>query len=567
MSKLCTRSRFGLIVGSAVSLLACSGNNSTPPDNTGGTASVGGSDTNGGASSGGVPAATGGTSSVGTGGATQQATGGNAAIPTGGSVSTSTGGSKATGGSVASATGGANATGGMPAATGGLKGLGGQATATGGSTPTGGKAATGGSDMGTGGAASGAGGNATTGGNAATGGVVATGGKAAGGKAATGGMAPTGGSAGTTGGSGGGNSTTGFPAGYPSPTAANVGQCQSVQPSGGYCPGGGVGPVCIECLFGGSTYDNATSGTTALETSEAGNYAVTVTLGGTAASQVYVSAESNRGLTSRQNLISIGAGQTADYAFVVNVRPRESEPAEAVAGGYAGLDLFFSGPTASPPEVTSIGYALVSAATKPIMVYIASDSTACDQPGDAFGGWGQMLPEYFAPPVGVANYADSGESSSSFYGNGLLWGAIKSHWVAGDWVLIQFGHNDKGVADSVVQTNLEKYVTDALAANVTPIIISPPARVQMTNGVEGDQSSLHAAAAQAAATAKNVAYIDLTALSTAWYNSLGSQAAALAYHANGSDATHTNIAGAEKISGLVVNAMKTQNIPLAQYLR
>ena len=73
--------------------------------------------------------------------------------------------------------------------------------------------------------------------------------------------------------------------------------------------------------------------------------------------------------------------------------------------------------------------------------------------------------------------------------------------------------------------------------------------------------------AQAAATAANIAYIDLTALSTAWYNTLGSQAAALKYHANGTDATHTNLQGAEVLAGLVTANMKAQNLPLAQYLR
>ena len=178
-----------------------------------------------------------------------------------------------------------------------------------------------------------------------------------------------------------------------------------------------------------------------------------------------------------------------------------------------------------------------------------------------------MLPEYFGPPISVANYANSGASSSSFYGSSELWGGVKAHWTAGDYVLIQFGHNDKGVADATVQANLTKYVNDAKAANVTPILVSPPARVQFQGNVDGDQSSLHAAAAQAAATAANIAYIDLTALSTAWYNTLGSQAAALKYHANGTDATHTNLQGAEVLAGLVTANMKTQGLPLAKYLR
>jgi lysophospholipase L1-like esterase len=261
------------------------------------------------------------------------------------------------------------------------------------------------------------------------------------------------------------------------------------------------------------------------------------------------------------------AGQSSNYAFVVNVRAMEGQPNHAGGpSGYPGLDLFFSGPASNPPQVSAIGYALASTTTKPIMVYIASDSTVCDQTGGAFGGWGQMLPQYFAPPVGIANYANSGASSSSFYGSSDLWGAIKAHWTTGDWVIVQFGHNDKGVADATVQANLEKYVSDAQAAGVNAILVSPPARVSTVP--VGDQSSLHAAAAQAAATAKNVPYIDLTSLSSDWYDNVcKTKAVALTYHANGSDATHTNLAGGDMLAGFVANAIKTQNIGLAKYLR
>jgi lysophospholipase L1-like esterase len=200
------------------------------------------------------------------------------------------------------------------------------------------------------------------------------------------------------------------------------------------------------------------------------------------------------------------------------------------------------------------------------MVYIASDSTTCDQTGGAYGGWGQMLPQYFAPPVGVANYANSGASSSSFYGSANFWGAIKKKWSAGDWVIVQFGHNDKGTADSAVQANLEKYVSDAQAAGVNAILVSPPARVSSVP--VGDQSGLHAAAAKAAAAAKSVPFIDLTALSSDFYDNVcKTKPVAMTYHANGTDGTHTNLAGADKMAGFVANAIKTQNLGLAKYLR
>ena len=290
---------------------------------------------------------------------------------------------------------------------------------------------------------------------------------------------------------------------------------------------------------------------------------MTVTLGGAAAGDTFVSAESNRGLLSTA---TTAAGKSVEYAFAVDVRARESEPTEPnVNAGYPGLDLYFSG---TNPEVSAIGYAVATAATRPTNIFIASDSTACDQPTSAFAGWGQMLPEFFGPAVEISNYADSGESSASFYGSGGLWGAVKANWKAGDWVLIQFGHNDKSSTDAQVETNLEKYVTDAQAAGVNAVLISPPARVGTWNGnVLADQSGLHPASAQGAAAAKKVPFIDLTTLSTAWYNSLGSKAAALKFHANDSDATHTNLAGGTMLASIVANAIKTQNLGLAPYLR
>jgi lysophospholipase L1-like esterase len=344
----------------------------------------------------------------------------------------------------------------------------------------------------------------------------------------------------------------GIPAGYPAPTADNAAKCSTVPMSGGFCPGGGAGPVCLRCLFGSTTYNTSeTPPAPADAIAAAGDYVVSAQLG--SVGPVFVSAESSRGLLSN-GLAS------QSYAFVVDVRPMEGQPNHAGGPvGYAGLDLFFSGPAGL--KVTAIGYARAAANTKPVMVYIAGDSTVCDQTGNVYGGWGQMLPRYFAPPVGIANYANSGAASGSF---NTYWNMIKAKWAAGDWVMIQFGHNDGSTANSVVQANLEKMVADAQAANVTPVLVSPPARVQ--GFPITDQSSLHAAAAKAAAAAKKCAYIDLTALSTAWYDTLPNKATALSYHAE-AGATHTNLAGADKLAELIAKNIKAQNIGLAKYLR
>ena len=552
--------RFALLPFLTLSgLMACSGTDSSGVPNGSGGAPQGGSTGSGGATA--APPATGGT----------QATGGIAAtggLPgTGGSVATGgvvgTGGTADTGGSPASggktSDGGATPPKGGTLATGGTTGSGGTTTA--GSTAGGGTAGATGAGGAAGATAAGGAAGAPTAGGAA-------GAAAAGGAAGAAGAIAAGGAAGATatGGAAGAPpppSPGTIPTGYPNPTPDNYAKCQKVSIGGAdnACAGQPSGNICIECLFGGNTYNTSETSATADATSEAGNYLVTVTLGGAAAGDTLVTAESSRGMLQS---VTTTPGQSLTYAFVINVRAMEGQPNHAGGpGGYPGLDLFFSG---KDPQVSAIGYTLATAATKPIMVYVASDSTTCDQTGGAYGGWGQMLPEYFAPPVGIANYANSGASSSSFYGSADKWGAIKSKWTTGDWAIIQFGHNDKGTADSAVQSNLEKYVSDAQAAGVNAILVSPPARVGSVP--VGDQSSIHAAAAKAAATAKSVPFIDLTALSSDWYDNVcKTKTVAMTYHANGTDGTHTNLAGGEQLAGLVVKAMKDQNIALAKYLR
>jgi lysophospholipase L1-like esterase len=446
-------------------------------------------------------------------------------------------------GTAAGARGGGGEAGGTAAGAAGT--LGGAGRGAAGTTGLGGAA---------GGSSGGRGGAAGSGAGAGTAGMTGLGG--------TTGVAGTTGAAGTT--SAGG---TGIPAGYPTPTPANRMMCttvgQSRSPNGAMvCPGGGAGPVCIQCLFGGSTFNN-TNVATAQATMEAGNYAVTVSVGGSSPGQTEIDAETNRVLLAP---VSTTAGQSTTYAFVVNVRAKEGQPTENVAAGYPGLDLYFSGPTASPPQVSAIGFALVSAATKPVMVYVASDSTACDQSDTDYAGWGQMLPQFLAPPAGVANYADSGESSGSFLANAAEWTVVKNAMVAGDWVLIQFGHNDGSTSSSTFQSNITQMVMDAKAKGATPVLVAPPARATFSGQTLSDQSSLHAADMQAVATAQKVAYIDLTSITTTWYNQLGPNGWQQ-YHALGTDKTHTNAAGAAKIAGFVASALETQTIGLAQYLR
>jgi lysophospholipase L1-like esterase len=345
---------------------------------------------------------------------------------------------------------------------------------------------------------------------------------------------------------------------------ADTTDAATISPSDGAAPAGpdptaAARAICttdattgeISCHFGGSP----------------GNYDVTFVLGGATAAKTEVQTETLREVLAE---VDTAAGQTSRYAFTINVRQPEGQPAEAVAAGTPGLDMYFLGPA---PLLDGIGYA---PADNPTVLYIAGDSTVCDQTDPNYAGWGQLLPPYFNLGLSVANYADSGESSASFLGNGKLWGAIKAAMKANDYVLIQFGHNDKTISAADFQTNITAYVTQTKAKNAFPILVTPIARATFSGNTvtaqhqhtdsAGNLVDLPAIIRQVGVD-QNVPVIDLTATTTAWLTQVGPNGWQ-AYHALGTDATHTNRAGAAINAGFVHDAIRALNItPLKNFLR
>jgi lysophospholipase L1-like esterase len=198
-------------------------------------------------------------------------------------------------------------------------------------------------------------------------------------------------------------------------------------------------------------------------------------------------------------------------------------------------------------------------------VWIAGDSTVCDQDGTDYAGWGQHLPQFFKAPISVANYADSGESSTTVLKSDKMWGAIKAGWKAGDWAMVQVGHNDKDVTASTFQSNITAFVTQAKAANVHIILCTPISRVGYALADE-HHSSAGANLPQIikdVGKSQNVPVIDLTTLTWNWLQTIDWKQ----YFALGTDRTHTNPAGADAVAGIVQKAIADQQLELAQYLR
>jgi len=113
--------------------------------------------------------------------------------------------------------------------------------------------------------------------------------------------------------------------------------------------------------------------------------------------------------------------------------------------------------------------AVVSAADGPPRVYLVGDSTMADKPLDLpERGWGMALGPFFTDPPMIRNHAMNGRSSKSFIAEGR-WEKILAELKAGDFVIVQFGHNDEKIDDpkrgthpqSSFPDNLRRYVREA----------------------------------------------------------------------------------------------------------
>ena len=413
--------------------------------------------------------------------------------------------------------------------------------------------ATGGTGAGTGGANPGTGGTSNSGGSINTGGasVAASGGA---GPTGTGGAAATG-SGGAVAGTGGVVGRGGSPG-----TGGSVGPIGT----GGGAVGGAVGAVPLDAALMASCTGTSPILCT-IPVPANGNYTVTVELGSaSAASTSRVQAETYRIVVPQ---MALAAGAYSQQTFSVNVRAEAHDGYNAVG---RVLNPRIDGPA---PALHGLGFA---AAPNIPTIFVAGDSTVCDwdpvylaatpaTAGILERGWAQEVSQFFTAGIAVANYSDSGETAPSFYTK--FWAPGKAALRAGDYVFIQFGHNDQktdssGETTASFMTNLMRYITDARAAQATPVLLTPPGRKSASAGNTGflgfDQAT------RDLARMANVALIDLTNLSIAYYDNLPSRTPVFA---NPTESTHFSETGATGLSDLVTTALKAGTLPLAKLIR
>lgn len=267
---------------------------------------------------------------------------------------------------------------------------------------------------------------------------------------------------------------------------------------------------------------------------------------------------------------------------------------------------------------------LVSTSMMAIKVHTIGDSTMAtySESTTVTRGWGQMFQQFFTDAVTVNNRAKSGASSKSFYEEAAYWESVKKQIQPGDYVLIQFAHNDEKndgmdgdevkayyesigdqakadatdyrgtTASGTYKEYLRKYVEETRALGATPVLVGAICRKYFTgstirrNGRHdlGDDFSLLTASGikegnkvgeddhtydypyqmRLVADEMGISYIDLTTATKELYESYGdAKANELLFDGDGS--THTSAMGATLIARLCAQLLQKQGI-LTEYI-
>lgn len=226
---------------------------------------------------------------------------------------------------------------------------------------------------------------------------------------------------------------------------------------------------------------------------------------------------------------------------------------------------------------------------KSITIHAIGDSTMANKPKPEENperGWVQVLGQFFNDQVTIHNHAVNGRSTKSFRELGH-WQPVLDQLKSGDYLLIQFGHNDAKETDPTRYTNpqtayrynLIKYIEEAKSKGATPILLSSIARRKFNKeGVLIDSHGNYTLMARLVAQDMNVSFIDMQFLTEQLelkYGVEDSKKLHLHFTPNEhsfipdgiEDNTHLSVLGATEISKIFVEEIKKQNHPLNKYLR
>ena len=305
-----------------------------------------------------------------------------------------------------------------------------------------------------------------------------------------------------------------------------------------------------------------------------GNYNVTVTIGDSkVATTTTVEAESSRLMLQR---VEVPAGQVVECTFTTNVRTPSlgSLPLNAPGRDEVTLNQFDNGNSFDWDNKLTIRMVSPHAALRSIeitpspsapTIFLAGDSTVTDRDSGGDVSWGQVLPVFFKAGVTVSNQAQSGETLKSF-ANALRLDKILSQMRRGDYLFIQFAHNDSKKSwpqtyvdpETTYKAYLKVYIAEVRLRGATPVLVTPMDRADRTTGMPTNGLGDYAEAMRQVATDTHVAVIDLYKMSEELYRASGSYAPHVL-----ADGTHSTPYGGYEFAKCIVMGIRQNHLDLA----
>jgi lysophospholipase L1-like esterase len=216
-----------------------------------------------------------------------------------------------------------------------------------------------------------------------------------------------------------------------------------------------------------------------------------------------------------------------------------------------------------------------------VKIFLAGDSTISIKETKAYPetGWGMPFVHFWDSTVTVINRAKNGRSTRTFISEGL-WKSIHDEITEGDYVIIQFGHNDESkekvdryTTPDEYKANLTRFINETRAKKGVPILFTPVSRRKFKDGKAIETHEVYSALAKEVAKKTKVPLIDLDQKSLAMYNQMGEENSKLLFlqlqpgeHPNypegKNDNTHFNELGARLIAQIVLKELQGLNIEL-----
>lgn len=249
-------------------------------------------------------------------------------------------------------------------------------------------------------------------------------------------------------------------------------------------------------------------------------------------------------------------------------------------------------------------------ADRTITIFMIGDSTMANKPlegGNQERGWGHVLGGYFSENIRVENHARNGRSSKSFIDEGL-WEVVINKVKPGDYVFIQFGHNDEKADEkrhtdpgSTFDANLRRFVKETRAKGGIPVLFNAIVRRNFRNNKNAvaeddvrkdlskgsasqdgevliDTHGKYLESPRNVAKELDVPFVDMNKITHDLVQEMGPETSkklfmwipegvCAACPKGREDNTHLNVYGARTIAGLTVDAIAKEVPTLAPFVR